>query len=173
MHRPLAVLFALAALALAACSGGSAAPATPSAPAAATRARLATTTVHAGSHAIPVEVAATAPEREQGLGDRDALPRDAGMLFDMERDVSPDFWMKGMRFALDLVWIDARKKVVGVTPDVPPQPGVPDERLLRYRPPSPVRFVIEVNAGAARGLGLEDGAQVSFDLPPRTGTEAK
>ena len=37
------------------------------------------------------------------------------MLFDMGQVGTPDFWMKDMRFPLDMVWIDANKHVAGVT----------------------------------------------------------
>jgi len=172
MRSTVVTLLALAALAGAACSSGSTSPARTPRPFPTSAAGLATTTVHAGPHAIPVEVAATAAKRAQGLGDRDSLPEGAGMLFDMERDVMPAFWMKGMRFALDLVWVDAGRRVIGVTPNVPPQPGVGDRDLHRYKPPGPVRYVIEVNAGAAQRLGLVEGTQLSFDLPPRAPTPA-
>jgi uncharacterized membrane protein (UPF0127 family) len=161
------LLFALAPVA---CSGGSSAASPTSS------AGLQTTRLTAdGGHVVDVEIAATAAEREHGLSDRDALPQDAGMLFDMEQVSTPDFWMKDMRFPLDLVWIDARKRIAGITFDVQPQPGAPDAALRLYRAPSPIRYVLEVNAGAAQRLGLVSGSTVKFDLParPATATPAK
>ena len=52
-----------------------------------------------------VELALSGPQRERGLSYRDGLPQSAGMLFDMGETIVPTFWMKGMRFPLDMVWI--------------------------------------------------------------------
>jgi uncharacterized membrane protein (UPF0127 family) len=114
---------------------------------------------------LHVEVAQTPDERERGLGDRDAVAEGSGMLFDLGRTRVPGFWMKGMRFPLDMVWIDRGMTVVGVTEDVQPEPGVPDARLRRYSPDEPVRYVLELNAGAAQRLGIEAGERVTFELP--------
>ncbi len=126
---------------------------------------LKTTTVSFDGHKIKAEVAVTPEQREQGLGGRGSLPDDRGMLFDMQQTAVVSFWMKGMRFALDMVWIGTDQRVVGVTADVPPQPGAPDSALRIYMPPSPVRYVFELNAGAAQRLGLAEGTQLSFTLP--------
>lgn len=112
-----------------------------------------------------MEVATTPAQSERGLGYRDVLPPDAGMIFDLHATRSIGFWMKGMRFALDMVWISEDGSVVAITTDVQPQPGVPDSQLLRYSPDTPARYVLELNAGAAERLGIAAGTQLSFELP--------
>ena len=165
-HAAAAIIALLAALVLAGCAGSSAPQPTPAAQAHATSpAGLPTTTLRVAWHTIAVEVAADEASRERGLSGRAALPPDAGMLFDMGQVMTPRFWMKDMRFALDLVWIGADKRVAGVSAGVQPQPGVPDSALRLYASPAPVRYVLEVDAGAAQRLGLRQGAQVAFDLP--------
>ena len=114
-----------------------------------------------------VEVASTADQSQRGLGYRDSLPEDAGMLFDLHETRVPGFWMKGMRFPLDMVWIGEDGRVAAVTENVPPQPGVADEGLGFTSPPVPVRYALELNAGAARRLGIVAGTQLAFDLPAR------
>lgn len=159
------ILIAVALVAAVACSSTSnRAPSTPTVEPVA----FATTEVRVGGRALRVAVASTAVQSERGLGYRDSLPADEGMIFDLHNTVVPQFWMKGMRFALDLVWIDDTQKVVSVTKDVPPEPGVTDAALKRYAPQTAVRYVIEVNAGAADRLGLTPGAQLAFALtsPP-------
>jgi len=116
--------------------------------------------------ALRVEVASTPEQSERGLGYRDALADDAGMLFDLRDTRVQEFWMKGMRFALDFVWIGQDKRVVAVTAGVQPQPGAADADLRRYASPRPVRYVLEVNAGAAARLGIDAGAELAFELPP-------
>ena len=169
-----ALSFVLLAALLAACSGSSSATRTATVTAApatttfapvqfgSTQLRIESTS---GARAIEVEVATTSEQSERGLGNRDTLAPDAGMMFDLHVTRSISFWMKGMRFALDMVWIGDDKRVVAITADVPPQPDVPDDQLLFYSPGAPVRYVLELNAGAAKRIGIATGAQLSFELP--------
>lgn len=155
------------ALSLAACSGPShgSPTATPEVP----PVSFATTRLHIdapqGARDVDVEVASTAEQSERGLGYRDSLAADAGMIFDLREARIPTFWMKGMRFPLDMVWIGEDKRVAGLTANVEPQPGASDEQLRRYAFDAPVRYVLEVNAGAASRLGLAEGSQLTFTLP--------
>lgn len=112
-----------------------------------------------------VEVASTPTQSERGLGYRDSLPEDAGMLFDLHSPRVPVFWMKGMRFPLDMVWIGEDKRVAGVTAGVQPQPGASDGQLRRVSPAVAVRYVLEINAGAAARQRIEMGTQLMFNLP--------
>ena len=112
-----------------------------------------------------VEVASTPTQSERGLGYRDSLPEDAGMLFDLHSTRIPVFWMKGMRFALDMVWIGEDKRVAGVTTGIQPQPGAPDAQLKRISPAVAVRYVLEINAGAAERQRIDTGTQLMFSLP--------
>jgi len=112
-----------------------------------------------------VEVASSGAQSERGLGYRDALAENAGMLFDLHDTRIPVFWMKGMRFALDMVWIGGDRRVVSVTENVPPQPGASDDQLARISPPAPVRYALELNAGSAGRHAIKSGTQLAFDLP--------
>jgi uncharacterized membrane protein (UPF0127 family) len=118
-----------------------------------------------GARDIEVEAAITGPQSERGLGYRDALAADAGMIFDLHSTRRAEFWMKGMRFALDMVWIGEDKRVASVTANIPPQPGVPDAQLRRYSPDAAVRYVLELNAGTAARFGIAPGTQLAFTLP--------
>jgi len=73
--------------------------------------------------------------------------------------------MKGMRFALDMVWIGEDRRVVSVTADIPPQPGAPDAQLRRYSSEAPVRYVLELNANTAARFGMAPSTQLDFTLP--------
>ena len=170
--RRLAAIAALALpLLLVACSSSSNAQptATPAATVDVTPVAFTTTQLHIeasqGARVIEVEVATTSAQSERGLGYRDALPADAGMIFDLHTTHRAEFWMKGMRFALDMVWIGEDKRVVNITPNVPPQPNAPDAQLRRYSPDAPVRYVLELNAGTAARFGLAPRTQLAFTQP--------
>jgi uncharacterized membrane protein (UPF0127 family) len=164
----LALLIAAALLA-SACTGSGhvTASATPAATSTATvePVAFATSTLSYPGGVLQIEVASTDAQGQRGLGYRDALAPAAGMIFDLHETRVPVFWMKGMRFALDMVWIGDDRRVAGVTAGVQPEPGIGDDRLRRYSPDIPVRYVLELNAGAAARLSLTAGTQFAFELP--------
>lgn len=126
---------------------------------------LPVTTVRIDDAAILAEVPQTPQDRARGLGERDFLPRDRGMLFVFDLERPHSFWMLGMRFPLDFVWISADRQVVEVTAEVPPEPGVPEAELRQYRPKAPALYVLELNAGVVEELDIRVGDRVEFTLP--------
>ena len=125
------------------------------------------TTVYSGPRVIfpdgtpiDVEIAADDEHRAQGLMFRDRLRPNAGMLFVFPYDDEHSFWMKNTLIPLDLVWIDADRKVVHVKYNVPPCkvedcPSYPSGVLSRY--------VLEVGGGVAQAHGIKAGDQLRFE----------
>ena len=89
------------------------------------------------------------------------------MWFDLGSERRATFWMREMRFPLDIVWIDGSLRVVHVTHEAPvPVPGTAETDLPRYDAGGvPVRYVLEIGAGLARRLGIERGAAVTVSAP--------
>ncbi len=58
-----------------------------------------------GEYGYKTTIARTSEERARGLSERDGLCRDCAMLFIFETPGQYGFWMKGMRFPLDILWI--------------------------------------------------------------------
>jgi uncharacterized membrane protein (UPF0127 family) len=167
-------LLLAACAAIPACAGDDASRPAPTSTAAVTATPAATSAPTASAETVTVtfpggeldvELADTPDERALGLGGRDALAVDAGMLFDLGSTRVPSFSMRGMRFPLDMIWIAEDGEIVAVTADVPHEPGAPDSELRRYSPPEAVRYVLEVNAGTAARLGLAPGVTLAFDIP--------
>jgi uncharacterized membrane protein (UPF0127 family) len=122
------------------------------------------TPLRVGDATVQAEIADDDAERALGLGERDRLARDAGMYFVLTSD-APRIWMKGMRFPLDLVWINDGQ-VVDVTSRVPDEPrDTPESQLPVYSPSRPANRVLEVNAGWAARNGVRPGDPVSFESP--------
>lgn len=116
---------------------------------------LATGQIVVGDQPLTVELAISIEERARGLGFRDGLAEGTGMLFVDEAPNLQGFWMKGMRFCLDIVWIEGGQ-VVGAAENACPDPeGTEDAARARFRSPAPVTYVLEVPAGwmAERGYG--------------------
>ncbi len=106
---------------------------------------------------ISVEVASTSVDREKGLGGQTSLEAGKGMLFIFPSPDTYGFWMKDTYIPLDMIWIDANKKVAGIASDI-----LPDTYPKVFSPPVPILYVLEVNAGAAKNFGIATGTQLVF-----------
>ncbi|RMF92897.1 MAG: DUF192 domain-containing protein [Nitrospinota bacterium] len=114
----------------------------------------------AGKASFWVEVVSTPEERARGLGYRDSLPLDQGMLFLFEEPDYHAFWMRGMRFPLDILWI-REGVVVHIEENIPP-PSPLHLRLPTYRPAEKADSVLEINAGLVQKYGLQLGDTVDY-----------
>lgn len=112
-----------------------------------------------GGHEFAVEVRDTALGRAEGLSGRELLAEDTGMLFIFETPGIYGFWMKDMKFPIDIVWIEG-ERVVGIIENVVPEPEKSIFTLTVYRPPEPVSRVLELPAGTVARYGLRTGDAV-------------
>ena len=109
-----------------------------------------------GPAKFQVQIVDDQRSRAQGLSGRKELGSDEGMLFVFEDQGLHSFWMRGMEFPLDFVWIrDGR--VVGIESNAPPDNSA-DPKI--YFPPEPVDNVLEINAGMANISNLKVGDEV-------------
>lgn len=122
-----------------------------------------TVKVHVGTASIQAAVADTEAERNKGLSDKVHITDNHGMLFVFDYDKKWPIWMKDMRVAIDIVWIDADKKVVDVKHNVSP-----DTYPSYYEPSGNARYVLEIASGVARRANIEPGVKVQFELPGAT-----
>ena len=99
-----------------------------------------------------VEVADTDAERALGLMNREKLATSAGMLFvyDTSRHVS--FWMKNTLIPLDMIFVDDTGRVTRVHALAKPLDQTPIDGG------DGVRFVLEINGGLAKRLGITAGS---------------
>jgi hypothetical protein len=110
---------------------------------------------------VAVDVVDTPELRERGLSGRPALGEYEGMLFLFPTPQIQTFWMKGMNFPLDILWI-REGRIVGISPHVPPPPRML-RMLPRYSSPEPCDVVLEVRGGQAKRWGLAVGDSVRFE----------
>lgn len=112
-----------------------------------------------GDTRIRVEIAASALARARGLSYRDSLEEGRGMLFTFGSAQRHSFWMKGMRFPIDIVWL-RDGEVVDVTHDIDPQVGASLMQLKSYSPLLPADDVLELPAGYAKAHGIAVGSRI-------------
>jgi uncharacterized protein len=109
---------------------------------------------------VKVEIAADDENRAQGLMYRDHLADDRGMIFVFPEVGEYAFWMKNTIIPLDMIWIDESRKVVHVTPDVPPCQADP---CPSYPPGAKAKYVLEVAAGVAAKHHVAAGDLLKFE----------
>jgi len=113
-----------------------------------------------GDVKVKVEVARELAELAKGLGGREKLDENHGMLFVFETPGEPAFWMKDMKFPIDIIWIMG-DEVVDIAPNLP---VVAAEFLSTYTPKDPANYVLEVNAGFVEEHGIKVGDTVDIRI---------
>lgn len=105
-----------------------------------------------GDQTVYVSKVDTPELRERGLSGRTGLSGDEGMLFVFPEDGIYPFWMKDMRFAIDILWIAHDGTVLyiehNLSPDTYPQVFGSDK---------PARYVLELPSGYARAHNINVG----------------
>jgi uncharacterized membrane protein (UPF0127 family) len=107
-----------------------------------------------GKIRFTVDVAKTAEDRAQGLMHVESMPTSKGMLFVYPAPQPVAFWMKNTLIPLDLIFADGRGVVVKVHDS-----AIPGD-LTSIPGGDQVQFVLEINGGLARMLGIQEGAQM-------------
>lgn len=107
--------------------------------------------------AFQVEVVSTADKIALGLSGRESLCAQCGMLFVFTSGDYRRFWMKDMKFDLDMLWIMGGE-VVYIARNVPHEKGTGEV----VAPGIQVDKVLELSAGTSDRLGIKVGDPVSF-----------
>lgn len=108
------------------------------------------------SSTFTLKVADTDAKRERGLMYVKSMPADEGMIFIYPEEQIQTFWMKNTFIPLDLIFISKDQKVVGIINDA----RIMSEKSLSIKKPS--LYVIELNAGTAKEVGIEVGTEITF-----------
>lgn len=94
---------------------------------------------------ITAELAISVEERQRGLMFRDKLNPDQGMLFIFKEENFHSFWMKNMKFSIDILWLDQKKRIVHIERHVPPCKNPP---CVSYSSEIPAMYILELRAGS-------------------------
>ena len=98
-----------------------------------------------GGHSWELDIVATPEARSLGLGARESYPAGRGMFFLFPTADQYGFWMKGMQFPIDIIFL-SQGRIVSIERSFQPT----DSRVVT--PPEPVDQVLEVNSGEADHL---------------------
>ena len=112
------------------------------------------------AHTFTLLLAKTQQEQEKGLGYRTSLPQDQGMLFIFPHPYREEFWMKGMQFPLDIIYIkDSR--IITIFESVP-NPTIQNGSIRTVTPTDSANDVLEINAGLVKKYNFRLGDVVKI-----------
>ncbi len=120
-----------------------------------------TPTAKINNQTFKIEVAKTNETRQVGLSGKDSIPQDFGMLFPFETQNYYSFWMKNMKFPIDIIFIRGNKIVTIFQSVKPPEKEVMS--LPLYQPTEPSDAVLEINAGLSEKYGFKPGDTVKIE----------
>ncbi len=110
-----------------------------------------------GGKLFLVEVSDTNVSRSRGLSGHRPLEKDGGMLFIFDKPDLYGFWMKDMKFAIDIIWIDENLKISHIEKSV-----LPETYPKIFYPETPSLYVLEIKAGESEKMGLKVGEVIEF-----------
>lgn len=108
------------------------------------------------SFSFLVEIAKSIHEKKKGLQCRKHLKGDEGMLFVWDFEDYRYFWMRNTNIPLDIIFINADLKIVDIFSNV--QPNTLDLITSKQK----AMYILELNAGVSKNLGLKTGDIISF-----------
>ena len=111
------------------------------------------------NNCFEVEVAKTAEEKKQGLMNKDGLSDGRGMLFVYSNEGFYSFWMKNMKFSLDIIWINKDKEIVHIEENIRP---CQNDNCQSLSSKEKAMYVLEINSGSVKNLGIKKGDKVFF-----------
>ncbi|KAA3512243.1 DUF192 domain-containing protein [Agrobacterium rosae] len=106
------------------------------------------------THNFTVELATTDAQRQQGLMYRKSMGTNNGMLFDFKTDREVTMWMRNTLIPLDMLFISKAGKIEHIHAGAVPH----SESIISSR--GAVRYVLELNGGAAKNFGIKTGDTV-------------
>lgn len=117
------------------------------------------TVLMVGDVSLTALIADSEALRTQGLSGTQSLEKDRAMLFVFEKPGIYPFWMKEMRYPIDIIWLDEAKHVVFIKENATPE-SFPEA----FTNTQPAKYVVEVVAGFAKEHGVEIGTTMLIEL---------
>jgi uncharacterized protein len=118
--------------------------------------------VSVNGQVLIADIAATDEQIVKGLSVKNTLAENEAMLFVYDNEAQYTFWMKNMKFPIDIIWIDADKTVVHIEHNL--QPCSSDLLCPTYKPVDDSLYVLETVAGFAEKHDIAKGTAVHFEL---------
>lgn len=108
-----------------------------------------------GTVTVSASVAKSWPDRIKGLSDTPYLPKQVVKLFIFDSVGFHSIWMKDMKYAIDIIWVDEAGKIVHLE-----KGAAPESYPAMFVPEIPAMYVIETAAGFVEENAITLGTTV-------------
>lgn len=108
---------------------------------------------------LEAEVVSSSQEISRGLMYREGLDEGKAMLFVFTSDARHGFWMKNMKFPIDMLWISADGEVVHIERSVPP---CREDPCPGYASSEKAKYVLETRANFTLENGIDVGSMATI-----------
>ncbi|MGI0036952.1 MAG: DUF192 domain-containing protein [Nitrososphaera sp.] len=109
---------------------------------------------------LVADLAITGDQRSKGLAVKDSLAENESMLFYFPKANEYAFWMKDMKFPIDIIWLGTDRKVIHIEHSLEP---CDSDACPLYKPEGKTQYVLETVAGFAQKYSVNEGTVVEFD----------
>ena len=116
-------------------------------------------TVKINNRTFKLFVAKTDKDRQIGLSKYKKIDSTQGMVFPFSKASYYPFWMKEMKFSIDIIYIKDGK-IVTIYKNVPTPKDNSNPPV--YNSTAPADTVLEVNAGLSQKYNFKEGDKVNF-----------
>lgn len=117
------------------------------------------------SHTFTIDVVKSPKDKQIGLSSKSAIPANYGMYFPFDKADYYAFWMKNMKFPIDILFL-RQNKIVTIYENVP-VPTSNTDNLPLYQPNEPADAVLEISAGLSQKYEFAKGDTVIVKNLPK------
>jgi uncharacterized membrane protein (UPF0127 family) len=114
------------------------------------------------NYKVLVDIAITDKQLQDGLAIKNSLKENEGMLFFLGEPRKASFWMKDMKFPIDIIWLNESFSIVHIEHELQPCESI--FSCKSYKPNSEALYVFETIAGFANKHDLKTGDMLNFQL---------
>ena len=109
---------------------------------------------------LNADVPTTNELMSKGLAVKNQLKENEAMLFVYEKPGKYSFWMKDMKFPIDIMWIGSNGKIVHIEENLEPCPLAPI--CPSYSPSADSQYVLETLAGFTQRHNISIGTNIDL-----------
>jgi uncharacterized membrane protein (UPF0127 family) len=115
-----------------------------------------------GDKNYEIFVTETLEDKRQGLSIFEEINENQGMLFEFPEENYHSFWMKDMKFDIDIIFLDKDKKVIQIFENVQKDSYVNEKNYKSYMPKLKSKYVIEIRSGESKKNRIKPGDAIIF-----------
>lgn len=114
---------------------------------------------------VMADIALTSEQQTKGLDVKNNLTESQGMLFVFQQPYRYGFWMIGMKFPIDIIWLDSNGVVTHIEHSLKPCPPASSNLTCPvYFPEKDSQYVLETVAGFSMKHNVRLGTHMNFEL---------